>query len=1486
MKQKRVTAKTLDGFIRHLRTRGFVIGVEHYLRVRELLDSLGEDVRPRDLKTLLCPLFAVSEAQQQDFHHIFDTYFPPLLQTVPAQAKKREEAGKIIRQTVVRLALKAPLWEYVLVVILYTVFAVLAVKAAHDIFKEIPILRKTPRVEQPRTPLKTSDTAPKPVIDKFSSADSSSKPRVNALETVIDWANWIDRKNRPVYTAPSPSFYHRYYPAIRPLGLLVVLLLLLLFELRRHLDMAISRQRDKKPPFVWPLEVDVVEPGPVKDEQFYRASRHLRRRLRGEVLQLDVEQTIDATIRRAGFPDFRYSPVTRPPEYLVLIDFPNYSDHFARLFDALAGALEKEGLYVHRYFFRNDPRICFREPGGERFYLEDIRGRYSDSRLIIFGEGELFLDPLSGEPGDWLTVFHHWPERALLTPVPPADWDWHEVALAREFVVLPASLKGINALADYYELPNPQDWKAWVRADTLPPLPAPAGLENPAVLEMYLGKDAFKWLCACAVYPELHWDLTLYLGKLSCMPQHLPAEDNLLRLFRLPWFRTGSLPDDLRLALLERLDQKTNREVRETLIGLMLMEKNKPSTESAAYDTYRLHLVLNEWQLNRKQRKYRRKVEKELKRRPDDRALREYSALRQLDSTARRTRLDFRLPERVSKILFRKGVFFLGFHRAVRVGIALMAMLFLFILPEPEIFQPPINVSMKHSGPVLDALLNEEENRIHTCSGNDKCLYLRTWDSRTGELLKTESLQTITGGRRGADYSPDGSALCRWEGGGRFFWHSFEFPAGPSGVRVVFRGSGKALLFNGINHAQLINNGEYALVLMKDGLLVECSPNEADSEIRIEEGITGFTTAKSSAIFLTWKREREVRLWDDRTNEREIQEIPKGNVVGGALNPDGSRVLLWDKDGALQLWTPSETKPEFTFLHGGPILGAAFSDDGSRILSWDKEGNVKLWRASNGNPISTETVQRHIEIKGAALSRDNKKLLTWSQDGTVKYKSLDLPGKDSRTGAAGALYPELVVMDVPPAQLGAVPENDFAGGTYTMDVEKPSYPVNLTAYAIGRYEVTNAQFVHFLNENKKENHREGGGPWLSLDDKLSRVRAAGGGKFQVEEGREDEPVFGVSWYGARAYCAWLTEKTGVNYRLPTEAEWEAAGTAKVIEVPSKEDGESTVLEEPGHDMSEEGWYGEPNNDPTGGPFTVGQKRANKYGLYDMAGNVWEWCLDRWEPNHNNAREDGRAYKPEGNQKRVAKGGSWKDSYLSARASNRESFLPVPEASKMAGFRVAAAIDDGVAEEIQIKVILGIGGDRQLYTRRDFGSKWIGPHNAGGGIYDVTIMPDGRILGAGGDHQLYTREHLTANWQGPYNPQGEIFDVTTMKDGRILGVGRDGQLYTRKDLYSNWQGPHNPQGAVSAVTIMPDGRILGIGTDNQLYTREHLTANWQGPHNPHGEIFDVTIMPDGRILGVGGDGQLYIRKNLNSNWVGTPYVGGAVQSVTYLTITEN
>jgi formylglycine-generating enzyme required for sulfatase activity len=167
----------------------------------------------------------------------------------------------------------------------------------------------------------------------------------------------------------------------------------------------------------------------------------------------------------------------------------------------------------------------------------------------------------------------------------------------------------------------------------------------------------------------------------------------------------------------------------------------------------------------------------------------------------------------------------------------------------------------------------------------------------------------------------------------------------------------------------------------------------------------------------------------------------------------------------------------------------------------------------------------------------------------------------------------------------------------------------------------------------------------------------------------DLPVDNVSWYDAVEFCELLSERTGNLYRLPTEVEWEYACRAGTV-TPFHFGGAITPQianydgEHP-YGLAAKGIYRE-RTTPVGS-----FKFANAFGLYDMHGNVWEWCQDWYHDNYKGAPKDGRAWEKPVGKDRVLRGGSCLSDATLCRATARTGFLPT-EQYRGFGFRVVVS----------------------------------------------------------------------------------------------------------------------------------------------------------------------------------------------------------------------
>ena len=180
-----------------------------------------------------------------------------------------------------------------------------------------------------------------------------------------------------------------------------------------------------------------------------------------------------------------------------------------------------------------------------------------------------------------------------------------------------------------------------------------------------------------------------------------------------------------------------------------------------------------------------------------------------------------------------------------------------------------------------------------------------------------------------------------------------------------------------------------------------------------------------------------------------------------------------------------------------------------------------------------------------------------------------------------------------PAGMVLIPAGEFQMGSNDAEAgsdEQPVHTVYLDAFYMDKYEVTNAEYAVFLNAQGK--HTDGGIRWFDLDDSDAHIERVDG-RYQSKMGYENHPVIEVSWYGAMAYAAWSGK------RLPTEAEWEKAARGGLAgqKYPW---GNSINASKANYHLDVK--------DTT----PIGSYPPNGYDLYDMTGNVWEWCLDAYD----------------------------------------------------------------------------------------------------------------------------------------------------------------------------------------------------------------------------------------------------------------------------------
>jgi formylglycine-generating enzyme required for sulfatase activity len=226
-------------------------------------------------------------------------------------------------------------------------------------------------------------------------------------------------------------------------------------------------------------------------------------------------------------------------------------------------------------------------------------------------------------------------------------------------------------------------------------------------------------------------------------------------------------------------------------------------------------------------------------------------------------------------------------------------------------------------------------------------------------------------------------------------------------------------------------------------------------------------------------------------------------------------------------------------------------------------------------------------------------------------------------------------VSAPPPNLARIPGGEFLMGSADADMdERPVHRVHVSEFYIGRFPVTQDEYARFINATGYPAPTIVRLPLITSNgnDQLFKERAMpycwdrGG----PPAGHGSHPVVLVRYDDAMAYCRWLSSVLGRPVRLPTEAEWEKAarGGVEGQRYPWGNEADPTR-----------------GNFLTGSPAQRGTRAAgtyspNGYGLYDMAGNVWEWVSDWYTPDYYGAGDARDPRGPETGEMRIVRGGSW------------------------------------------------------------------------------------------------------------------------------------------------------------------------------------------------------------------------------------------------------
>lgn len=403
--------------------------------------------------------------------------------------------------------------------------------------------------------------------------------------------------------------------------------------------------------------------------------------------------------------------------------------------------------------------------------------------------------------------------------------------------------------------------------------------------------------------------------------------------------------------------------------------------------------------------------------------------------------------------------------------------------------------------------------------------------------------------------------------------------------------------------------------------------------------------------------------------EAGYEDHPMGEVTWYGANSycteSGDRLPTeaeWEKAArgtTIRAYPWGDGAPDCTLANGNNCVGdttavASYPWGASQYGVLDMAGNVEEWTNDwygsdyySSSPYDNPQGPENGEVK---MVRGGNYTSEWFWQRAASRPSREPIESYSYLGFRCASAPaDKVAVPAGEFQMGCDPGHN--GGYSCSGEELPLHTVYLDAYEIDNLEVTNSEYVEFLND--RDSNDCGGFECVDLDDPDSHIMPEED-HYIIDPDYVDHPVIEVTWYGANSYCS----ETGG--RLPTEAEWEKAARG------------TTVRSYPWGDSA-------PDCTLTNGNNCVGDTTAvgsypvlSQYGALDMAGNVWEWTNDWYASDYYSSSPYANPPGPENGLYRVARGGAWNNNWNNMRVADRSVSSSPINSSYDIGFRCAYA----------------------------------------------------------------------------------------------------------------------------------------------------------------------------------------------------------------------
>ena len=641
----------LIDFIDLLKQNGFIVGVDQYIKLHLLLlNDISYEKEIEDIKYLICPVFANDQSQQRKFYDLFDRYFNVYKFSDENYEIKNHVNHDYLsnRKSFISDSKKFSYLAFGLVVLLLFIFPYVSEKKIfHSNFSLLKIN-----------------------VSDINYPNANGKSKLPDIQICIE----ISDKISDIFFYQTSSNLLSFFAVILPF------LLFIFYEWYRSTkkNLIFQKQAKAETPYMIPLKIDAPPlRSTIKNKRYYNILKRLKQRADSDIYTFDVNQSIVSTIENAGFSTLKYRPITKPTEYLFLVDVPEIDNHYSRFINDIAYMLKNDGIYIKTFFYNYDPRKCYSKIGEQPISIFDIKSNYSNYRLILVGDCQSLINMSNNQIDQWTELFQSWKYRAILTYRHPSDWSELEIILSEMFFILPASIESFWHLADYFES---SFYFQSINKDISNKMLSPHYFEQmPADVEslknyFYDDAESFQWLCSCAVYPHIHWSLTLFLSSFQNMQL---TEDKLLKLIRLPWFRSGIMPDELRIQLIGELQQQTLMSIRYAFLQI-LEYMPPPVIKNDVWFSYAT-IGISKIFASKRQKAYFKELKNETNKIKNIQTIKDYTSLSFVETGAISS-TSFILPKKLSSLFLKKGLSFFDLRSLTNLIFSILLSITIFLL--------------------------------------------------------------------------------------------------------------------------------------------------------------------------------------------------------------------------------------------------------------------------------------------------------------------------------------------------------------------------------------------------------------------------------------------------------------------------------------------------------------------------------------------------------------------------------------------------------------------------------------------------------------------------------------------------------------------------------------------------------------------------------------------------------------------------------------